>query len=282
MKPEVVFKGTAFPESLRWHKGDLWFSDILSGLVYRGDIATGQLHKEAEISPLVSGLGWLNSGELLVVDCEKRSVMRQDSKTGLSLHADLSSHWGYNANDMLVDADNIAWVGTYGYNPESDAPAPADLARIVNGKIDFPIGGLVFANGIARIDAQRIVVAETFADRISVIQTSGEVKLLKQIDLPKNSTPDGLVVDNQGFAWIALAYAEAILRVNLETGEMERAIEIPGIGVYDCTFGGPNLETLYVATSDTDETHVMRDLPGKILSFDLSLTYPGVHGLGNK
>ena len=282
MKAEVVFKGTAFPESLRWHKGDLWFSDILSGLVYRGDITTGQLHKEAEISPLVSGLGWLNSGELLVVDCEKRSVMRQDPKTGLSLHADLSSHWGYNANDMLVDADNTAWVGTYGYNPESDAPAPADLARIVNGKIDFPIGGLVFANGIARIDAQRIVVAETFADRISVIQTSGEVKLLKQIDLPKNSTPDGLVVDNQGFAWIALAYAEAILRVNLETGEMERAIEIPGIGVYDCTFGGPNLETLYVATSDTDETHVMRDLPGKILSFDLSLTYPGVHGLGNK
>ena len=282
MKAEVVFKGTAFPESLRWHKGDLWFSDILSGVVYRGDVTTGQLHKEAEISPLVSGLGWLNSGELLVVDCEKRSVMRQDPKTGLSLHADLSSHWGYNANDMLVDADNTAWVGTYGYNPESDAPAPADLARIVNGKIDFPIGGLVFANGIARIDAQRIVVAETFADRISVIQTSGEVKLLKQIDLPKNSTPDGLVVDNQGFAWIALAYAEAILRVNLETGEMERAIEIPGIGVYDCTFGGPNLETLYVATSDTDETHVMRDLPGKILSFDLSLTYPGVHGLGNK
>ena len=282
MKPEVVFKGTAFPESLRWHKGDLWFSDILAGVVYRGDVTTGQLHKEAEISPLVSGLGWLNSGELLVVDCEKRSVMRQDPKTGLSLHADLSSHWGYNANDMLIDADNSAWVGTYGYNPEIDAPAPADLARIVNGKIDFPIGGLVFANGIARIDSNRIVVAETFADRISIIQTSGEVKLLKQIDLPKGSTPDGLVVDNQGFAWIALAYAEAILRVNLETGEMERAIEIPGRGVYDCTFGGPNLETLYVATSDTDETHVMRDLPGKILSFDLSLTYPGVHGLGNK
>ena len=282
MAPEVVFKGTAFPESLRWHKGDLWFSDILSGVVYRGDVTTGQLHKEAEISPLVSGLGWLDSGELLVVDCEKRSVMRQDPKDGLSLHADLSSHWAYNANDMHVDADNTAWVGTYGYNPESDAPAPADLARIINGEIDFPIGGLVFANGIARIDSNRIVVAETFADRISIIQTSGEVKLLKQIDLPKGSTPDGLVVDNQGFAWIALAYAEAILRVNLETGEMERVIEIPGRGVYDCTFGGPNLDKLYVATSDTDETNILRDLPGEILSFDLTHTHPGVHGLGNK
>jgi sugar lactone lactonase YvrE len=267
---------------LRWHKGELWFSDVLSGVAYRGDVTTGELHKEVEIAPFVSGIGWLTSGELLVVDCEKRSVMRRGPRSDLSLHADLSGHWKYNANDMLVDAENTVWVGTYGFNPESDSPVAADLARIVDGKVDFPIGGLVFANGIARIDADRIVVAETFADRISVIQTSGDVKLLKQIDLPKNATPDGLVVDNQGFAWIALAYSEAILRVNLETGEMERAIEIPGTGVYDCTFGGPNLDILYVATSDTDETNMMRDLPGKILSFDLSINYPGVHGLGNK
>jgi len=282
MAAEVVFKGTAFPESLRWHEGELWFSDVLAGVAYRGDVSTGKLHIEAEIAPYVSGLGWLSSGELLIVDCEKRAVVRQETDGQLSIHCDLSAQWRFNANDMLVDADNTVWVGTYGFNPEGDVPVPADLARIVNGVVDFPISGMVFANGIARIDAERIVVAETFADRISIIQTSGQVKTLKQIQLPKGATPDGLVVDNQGCAWVALAYAEAILRVNLDTGEMVRAIEIPGRGVYDCTFGGPNLDKLYVATSDTDESNVMGDLPGEILCFDLRLTHPGVHGLGNK
>ena len=264
MKAEVTFKGVAFPESLRWRGGDLWFSDVLAGVVYRGDIATGELHTEAEIPPLVSGLGWLHSGELLVVDCEKKAVVRQKLSGELAIYSDFSSHWKFSANDMLVDSDETVWVGTYGFNPEGDSPVPADLARIAKGVIDFPISGLVFANGIARIDDSRIVVAETFADRISIIQTSGEVKLLKHIQLPGNATPDGLVVDNQGCAWVASAYGEAVR------------------GVYDCTFGGVNLDKLYVATSTIDETHVLRDLPGEILCFDLTTDYPGLQGMGNK
>lgn len=282
MKAAKIFVRIAFPESLRWHNGDLWFSDALAGVVYRGEIASGQLHTEAEIASTVSGLGWLGTGELLVVDCVKRAVVRKELDGHLSLHSDLSSYWEFNANDMLVDSDETIWVGTYGFNPEVDAPVSADLARINHGEVSFPVSGLVFANGIARIDENRIVVAETFSDRISIIQTSGEVKVLKQIQLPSNATPDGLVVDNQGFAWVASAYGQAILRVNLETDELVRAIEIPDRGVYDCTFGGVNLDTLYVATSDTDETHVLRDLPGEILSFDLTLEFPGVQGMGNK
>jgi sugar lactone lactonase YvrE len=282
MKPEVIFKGIAFPESLRWRGGDLWFSDVLAGVVYRGEIETGQLNTEAKIQPLVSGLGWLNNGDLLAVDCDKKAVLRQELNGELTIYSDFSSHWEFNSNDMLVDSDDTVWVGTYGFDPEGDTPVPADLARVTDGVIDFPISGLVFANGIARIDDDRIVVAESFADRISIIQTNGGVRLLKQIQLAAGTTPDGLVVDNQGFAWVAAAYGEAILRVNLETNEVVRAIEIPGRGVYDCTFGGKNLDKLFVATSDVDETHALWDLPGEILCFDLTLEYPGIQGMGNK
>ena len=282
MKSTLVFEKIAFPESLRWHDGDLWFSDVLAGVVYRADVSTGKLHAVVDVKPQASGLGWTKSGELLVVNGVKREIVRYEENQELSAYADFSDQWDFNANDMLVDLDETVWVGTYGFNPEKDTPVAAALARVTNGAVDYPVAGLVFANGIARIDAHRIVVAETFADRLSIIQTDGEPKILRQIELPKGSTPDGLVVDNQGFAWVALAYGEAILRVNLESGDIQRAIEIPGRGVYDCAFGGENLDKLYVATSDVDETHALRDLPGEIICFELSQNYPGVQGLGTK
>ncbi len=282
MKPVSVFSGIAFPEALRWHAGDLWFSDVLAGKVYRGDVVLNSLHEQASVKPLVSGIGWTQDGNLLAVNCESREVIEITSSGASSVYADLSDGWVFPANDMLVDPDRTIWVGTYGFNPEKDSPIPASIARVRDGVIDFPISGMVFANGISRIDQNRIVIAETFADRISIVQTKGSIELVDRIQLPVGSTPDGLVVDNEGFAWVAMAYGEGILRVNLQTHEFTKVIEIQGRGVYDCTFGGPNLDKLYVAVSDTDETHVLRDLPGEVLAFDLSVEFPGIHGMGNK
>ncbi len=282
MKPVSVFSGIAFPEALRWHAGDLWFSDVLAGKVYRGDVVSNSLHEQASVKPLVSGIGWTQDGNLLAVNCESREVIEITSSGASSVYADLSDGWVFPANDMLVDPDCTIWVGTYGFNPEKDSPIPATIARVRDGVIDFPISGMVFANGISRIDQNRIVIAETFADRISIVQTKGSIELVDRIQLPVGSTPDGLVVDNEGFAWVAMAYGEGILRVNLQTHEFTKVIEIQGRGVYDCTFGGPNLDKLYVAVSDTDETHVLRDLPGEVLAFDLSVEFPGIHGMGNK
>ncbi len=282
MKPVSVFSGIAFPEALRWHAGDLWFSDVLAGKVYRGDVVSNSLHEQASVKPLVSGIGWTQDGNLLAVNCESREVIEITSSGASSVYADLSDGWVFPANDMLVDPDRTIWVGTYGFNPEKDSPIPASIARVRDGVIDFPISGMVFANGISRIDQNRIVIAETFADRISIVQTKGSIELVDRIQLPVGSTPDGLVVDNEGFAWVAMAYGEGILRVNLQTHEFTKVIEIQGRGVYDCTFGGPNLDKLYVAVSDTDETHVLRDLPGEVLAFDLSVEFPGIHGMGNK
>lgn len=269
----TILSGLAFPESMRWHRGELWFSDVLAGKVYRADIDTGKYFEMASIPPIVSGLGWLPNGDLLAVDCEARQVIAVDSSGTKKVYADMSQGWQYPANDMLVDDDGTAWIGSYGFNPETGSPKESSLARFRDGVLDFPVDTLVFPNGMARLDSNHFVVAETFADRLAIIETNsdGEVRIAKRVALPPNSTPDGLAVDHEGNIWVASAYGEAVLKVDPTEESVIRAIEIEGRGVFDCTFGGPELGTLFVAVSDMDESKALVNLPGAILAISLGV-----------
>ena len=271
----TVLTGLAFPESLRWHKGELWFSDVLAGKIYRADVGTGDYSEIASVPPLVSGLGWLPNGYLLAVDCQARRVFSIDGSGRKSVYIDMSEFWEFPANEMLVDPDGTSWIGSYGFNPETGTPKESSLARYKGGVLDFPIDSLIFPNGMARLDEHHLVVAETFADRLAIIKTDsgGDVRGEKRISLPANSTPDGLTVDEQGSIWVASAYGEAILMVDPRSGTVERAIEIKGRGVFDCTFGGPELETLFIAISDIDESKALINFPGEILAISV-----GMHG----
>lgn len=267
---ETLVTGVAFPECLRWHKGELWFSDILGGKVFRFNLETAQLHLVTEISPMAGGLGWLPDGDLLAVDIEGRKVLQVNGLGHKSDYVDISKHWKYPANDMVVDSEGTIWVGGYGYNPETDAPQGSSLARYRDGLLDFPVDGLVFPNGIAQLDSDHLVVAETFADRLAIVEIhlTNQVSIEKRIQLPKGATPDGLCVDGNGEIWVASAYGEAVLRVNPRSGRIERAIEFPGRGVFACAFGGPEMQTLFIATSDLDESRALLDLPGQILAVE--------------
>lgn len=269
----TVLTGLAFPEAMRWHNGELWFSDVLAGKVFRADIDTGRYFEVASIPPVVSGLGWLPNGDLLAVDCEARQVISIDSVGAKKVYVDLSEAWQYPANDMLVDEDGTAWIGGYGFNPETESPKESSLARYKGGVLDFPVDSLVFPNGMARIDANHLVVAETFADRLAIIETDsrGDVRIAKRIALPANSTPDGLAVDHEGNIWVASAYGQAVLMVDPITEAVERAIEIEGRGVFDCTFGGPEFGTLFIAVSDVDESKALVNLPGEVLAISIGV-----------
>lgn len=267
----MMLDGLGFPEALRWHGGDLWFSDMFRSRVVRwrldapGSPAETVLDAAAGGPVVPGGLGWLPSEDggpsaLLIVDCLERRVLRlpldeEGRPAGaLAVHADLRDVMTHSANDMHVDADGTAWVGGYGFDPENDEPVPSPLVRVhPDGTISTTEPVFVFPNGCERDASGALLVAETFADCVKTYWRHNDFTLRAR--LPEGSGPDGLSVAPDGTVYVALAFAGALARLapadegpDAEPTFVYRAEPIasgPGagpLGVYDCAvLSGPVL-----------------------------------------
>jgi len=69
-------------------------------------------------------------------------------------------------------------------------------------------------------------------------------------DEETEGVPDGHTIDTDGNLWVAMNGGGGVVQVNPNTGEKLRKIDINDVsGVSACTFGGENLDELYVTTS---------------------------------
>ena len=109
---EVLLDNLCFGEGPRWHENELWFSDMHAQTVLRVSVQ-GQATPVVEITDdQPSGLGWLPSGDLLIVCMTSRQIRRFDGNA-LTVHADLGDLASWYCNDMVVDAAGRAYVGNF-------------------------------------------------------------------------------------------------------------------------------------------------------------------------
>jgi sugar lactone lactonase YvrE len=299
----TTLEGLGFPEALRWRGGALWFSDMFRSRVMRwvpGSPATVVLDAAGGGPTVPGGLGWLpdgpdGSGDLLVVDCEQRRVLRVPlDATGraagpVSVHADLAEVMTHSANDMHVDPDGTAWVGGYGFDAENfdpahDEPVPSPLVRVApDGAVSTTASVFVFPNGCERDATGALLVAETFADCVTTYWRQTDFTLRAR--LPAGSGPDGLSIAPDGTVYVALAFAGALARLapasatesdagpDAEHTIVYRAEPIaagPGagsLGVYDCAVLG-DTGRIAVAMASLDEDLAMRVDTGRIALLD--------------
>lgn len=273
---DTLIEGLGFPEALRWRDGALWFSDMFRGRVVRWQPGSDPetMLSTADGGPTVpGGLGWLPDGALLVVDCEGRRVIRVDDRAP-SVHADLVSLFSHRANDMHVDPDGVAWVGSFGFDPDADAPRSSRLVRVdVDGSAAQWGEGLVFPNGCERRADGRLIVAETFADRVSTLDHEG--RRVAEAQLADGSGPDGLSLDPHGRAYVALAFAGSVVRLGpggaVTVWQSEPVMSGPGAGprgCYDCAVS-PDGRWLAVAVASLDEALAARVDTGAVILLPL-------------
>jgi sugar lactone lactonase YvrE len=248
--------GLGFPESLRWHDGALWFSDMFRGRVVRwmpGEPAETVVDTANGGPSMPGGLGWLPDGDLLVADCLGRRVLRitgHGASARVAVHAELEPWLAHPANDLHVDPDGTAWVGGYGFDPEIDEPRTSVLLRVdPDGTVSPTKAELIFPNGCERRADGALVVAETFADRVNVLTADASASL-EVLPLPRGSGPDGLSIDGDEVI-VALAFAGSVVRLAGGTvAELYRAEE--GLGCYDVAVH-PDDRSIAVAIASLDE-----------------------------
>lgn len=272
---KLLHSGGHFFEGPRWYNGHWYVSDLYAHTVSKISPDGKQVEVVAEIPHQPSGLGWMPDGSMLVVSMQDKKVFRLPVSGALEEHADLAGVVKGYINDMVVDAQGNAYVGSFGFDLfEGDSPAPARIIRVAaDGQISVAAEDVLFPNGMVIADGGKtLIVAETFAARMSAFAIGADGSLsdrriwCEMGPLPSWETlqsmmnvafaPDGCTLDAEGGVWVADALYQRVSRI--VDGQIVETIQSPeGLGLYSCALGGEDGKTLLMCMAP-DFDHVAR------------------------
>ena len=171
-----------------------------------------------------------------------------DLKEVVRLYDDLSIR----TNEGGCDPDGRFWIGTMSYRRTVGA---ASVYRW-DGPGTRPVrawGGATTANGLGfSPDGALGYWTDTPTRTVTVFDYDARAGLVNPrpfVEIEEGAgKPDGLCVDAEGGVWVALHRGSAVRRYDAE-GRLSEVVELPVNKVTACTFGGEDLDRLYITTS---------------------------------
>jgi len=160
---------------------------------------------------------------------------------------------GNRFNDGKCDPRGRFWAGSLNENEENQAAALYMLDGL--GTITKKIDGVSCSNGMAwSLDERTFYFIDTAIRQVVAYDCSpksGEIsnrRVVIDVD-PVDGLPDGMTIDTEGMLWIALWGGWKVARWNPHTGEKLTEIKLPVSQVTSCTFGGKDLNDLYITSA---------------------------------
>lgn len=258
-RAEIVRDGFQYLEGFRWHCGEVWFSDIPLGKVYRMSPDGQDLHVALDEPIHPSGLGFPATGETLVVGQGDNTLRRILPGGGSVVLADMSEV-AVGANDMWVAPNGRAYVSQIGFDLFTEDPKPSHMV-IVHPDRSIETAGedMWTPNGVQlTADGKHLIVAESFANRLTMFDVdangglSGQ-RVIRQFEDPDLEVLDGLVLDAEGGIWVAVPFEGEIRRVGPD-GKVTDKVKTHTEGHLGitCALGGADRRTLFIAAADTE------------------------------
>ncbi len=228
-------------------EGPVWDArtgELASVDMLRGDLLlldrTGRLRRRhvsgvlAALRPRASG-GW-------VAGIERGFALLDD--TGTHPLGDLWDDPDVRMNDGACSPDGAFWCGSMA--PEGRAA----LYRLdVDGTVTTAITGVTVSNGLAWTpDGERAYYVDSPTGRIDELRTHGPDVVERRPFARVDGTPDGITLDTEGGVWVALYGGSAVHRYD-PSGALAAVVDVPASHPTACTFGGPDLDELWITTS---------------------------------
>lgn len=273
LTPRQLLDGIVFPEGPRWHDGELWFADMFDGKVVAVD-EQGHSRVVASVPARPAGLGWLPDGRLLVTSMRDRQLLRLDP-SGLRSVADLGALVKGELNDMVVDAQGVAYIGSTGVDATDqaqlddwadtafgdEAPALGNIVSVTpDGEAAVVAEAMSGPNGmVITPDHKTLIVAETAGNRLTAFDLGADGSLSGRrlfAQLPERM-PDGICLDAAGYVWVGCPFTQEFVRVG-DGGEIADRIALAGRLGVACMLGGQDRRTLFLLTAEATVQDLMQ------------------------
>lgn len=265
-------------------EGPVW--DDRAGLLYWLDIRGARLHlhdpagaadRTVELGVQAGALVLTEAGGLLLAVPDGFAEL--DPAGGKLRQVAEVRHPGPAArfNDGKCDPAGRFWAGTMAYD---ETPGAAFLHRLdPDFSVHQVLSGITVSNGLGwSPDGRTFYYADSPTGRIDAFDfepAGGELSGRRRlVEIPEGAgLPDGLTVDAEGCLWVALWDGWAVHRYTPD-GRLDRTIAFPVARPTCPTFGGPQLDVLYVTSASVGAT----DDPAQPHAGALFALDPGVRG----
>jgi sugar lactone lactonase YvrE len=231
----------------------LYWADVVNGIVYI-------------FNPINGSNKAYNTGQVLgsITLCERGGLLLSCARGFFFLDPDTSKMEpaigqeilpaGHFFADGKCDPQGRFWAGTY---QQDITEAIGVLYSLENDlSVKKRAENFILSNGLAwNIAKDKFYFIDSIAKCVYMFKydsISGD--LTNQQILKKFSgdtiLPDGMTIDTAGFLWIALFNAGKVIRIDPATGETNFEVLVPSAKqVTSCTFGGKDLNELYITTA---------------------------------
>jgi sugar lactone lactonase YvrE len=216
----------------------------------------------------------------VVLTLAQRVVMFNPESGALETLCRPDSNLQNRSNDARCDALGRLWLGTMQNNFDANGngqeitQSSGSLFRIDQDSSTFEmLSNIGISNGLAwSPDAKTMYFADSMTNQIDAFDFNLEQGLISNRRLFANfdrGVPDGSSVDSEGFLWNARWGAGCVVRFD-PSGNIDRTVELPVTQPSSCSFGGQNLEILYVTSARTGLTN-LNSFDGALLALDVGV-----------